>query len=74
MGEWVTVTQDIKGEWDEDIRRETQRRGEDNRGPLILGWGWENRGKQVNWGENIGTNGGTSMKRCSEKEQPSLTP
>ena len=39
MGEWVTVTQDIKGEWDEDIRRETQRRGEDNRGPFGLGLG-----------------------------------
>lgn len=39
MGEWVTVTQDIKGEWDEDIRRETQRRGEDNRGPFGVGLG-----------------------------------
>lgn len=39
-----------------------------------LGWGGKNRGKYVNWGENIGTNGGTSMKRCSEKEQPSTPP
>ena len=37
MGEWVTVTWDIKGEWDEDIRRETYRRVEDNRGPFGVG-------------------------------------
>lgn len=36
-----------------------------------MGWGKENRQIGV---KNIGTNGGTSMKRCSEKEQPSPPP